>query len=343
MWYNRAHEQPSPPFRAPPFRGVTVVQVAVLDDYQSVAMEMADWSVLAPSAQVRVFQDHLFDQDALVERLKGFGVVVAMRERTPFPRDLLERLPALKLLVTTGMGNASIDVQAASDLGIVVCGTRGLTYPTAELTWGLILALLRRIPQEDAATRAGGWQTGLGVGLRDKVLGVMGLGRLGSQVATVGLAFGMRVVTWSQNLTEERASQYGVALVRKDDLLSSADVLTIHLVLSERTQGLVGERELSLMKSTAYLVNTSRGPIVDEGALVTALQQGTIAGAALDVFDQEPLPIDHPLRGLDNVVITPHIGYVTQETYRVFFSDAVEDVVSFLDGSPVRVIDPPGL
>ena len=319
---------------------MTVVQVAVLDDYQSVAMEMADWSVLPPGTQVRVFQNHLFDRDALVERLKGFDVVVAMRERTPFLRGLLERLPALKLLVTTGTRNASIDVQAASDLGIVVCGTRGLTYPTAELTWGLIIALLRRIPQEDAATRDGGWQTGLGVGLRDKVLGVIGLGRLGSQVATVGLAFGMRVVAWSQNLTEERAAQLGASLVGKDDLLSSSDVVTIHLVLSERTLGLVGERELGLMKPTAYLVNTSRGPIVDEGALVRALQHRTIAGVALDVFDQEPLPIDHPLRGLENAVITPHIGYVTHETYRVFFDDAVEDVVSFLDGTPVRVIDP---
>ncbi len=318
---------------------MTLVQVAVLDDYQSVAMEMADWSVLPIGTEVRVFQDHLSDQDALVERLKGFDVIVSMRERTPFARGLLERLPGLKLLVTTGLRNASIDVQAASDLGIVVCGTRGLPYPTAELTWGLILALLRRIPQEDAATRAGGWQTGLGVGLRDKVLGVMGLGKLGSQVATLGLAFGMRVFTWSQNLTEQRASQYGATLVGKDELLSSADVLAIHLVLSERTQALVGERELGLMKSTAYLVNTSRGPIVDEGALVRALRQRTIAGAALDVFDQEPLPMNHPLRRLDNVVITPHIGYVTQETYRVFFDDTVEDVVSFLDGSPVRVID----
>jgi phosphoglycerate dehydrogenase-like enzyme len=274
----------------------------------------------------------------LVERLKEFEIVVAMRERTPFPRSLLERLPRLKLLITTGMRNASIDIKAAADRGITVCGTGGVGYPTAELTWGLILALLRRIPQEDRATRAGQWQVSLGVGLRDKVLGMIGLGNLGSQVATVGKAFQMQVLAWSQNLTAERAAQFGATLVTKDELLSRADIVTIHLVLSERTRRLLGARELALMKPTAYLINTSRGPIVEEQALVEALEKKTIAGAALDVYDEEPLPLDHPLRRLENTVITPHVGYVTAEGYRVFYGHAVEDIQAFLRGQPVRVI-----
>ena len=317
-----------------------MTRVAVLDDYQEVAMKMADWSILPSDADVQVFKDHLSDQDAVADRLKDFEIIVAMRERTPFPRRLLERLPRLKLLITTGMGNASIELKAASDLGIVVCGTGGLSYPTAELTWGLILALLRHIPTEDKTTRAGQWQVSMGTGLRDKVLGVLGLGNLGSQVATVGKAFGMSVIAWSQNLTEERAVQFGATLVGKDELLSRSDIVTIHLVLSDRTRGLVGTRELSLMKPTAYLINTSRGPIVDEKALVEALQMRTIAGAALDVFDQEPLPLDHPLRRLENTVIVPHIGYVTTETYQVFFGEAVEDVHAFLSGEPVRLLNP---
>ena len=315
--------------------------VAVLDDYQGVALTMADWSVLPSDVEVRVFHDHLADMDALVERLKGFEIVVAMRERTPFARPLLDRLPQMRLLVTTGMRNASIDVEAASELGIAVCGTGGLPYPTAELTWGLILSLLRHIPREDRETRAAGWQVSMGIGLRDKVLGVMGLGNLGSQVAAIGLAFGMSVIAWSQNLTEEKAAKVGAALVRKDELLSRSDVVTIHLVLSDRTRGLVGARELGLMKPTAYLVNTSRGPIVDEGALVSALDRGTIAGAALDVFDEEPLPHGHPLRRLENTVITPHIGYVTAETYQVFFGDAVDDIGAFLRGEPTRALNTP--
>jgi phosphoglycerate dehydrogenase-like enzyme len=315
-----------------------MVRVAVLDDYQDVALKMADWSVLPSKTQVQVFRDHLSGEKAVAERLQGFEIAVAMRERTPFPRTLLQRLPKLKLLITTGMRNASIDVAAARDLGITVCGTGGLPYPTAELTWGLILALLRQIPREDSATRAGHWQVSVGVGLRDKVLGVMGLGNLGSQVARVGKAFGMSVLAWSQNLTAERAAQLGASLVGKDELLSRADIVTIHLVLSDRTRGLVGTRELGLMKPTAYLVNTSRGPIVDEKALVQALQKGTIAGAALDVFDEEPLPLDHPLRQLENTVITPHLGYVTAETYKVFYGQAVEDIQAFLRGEPIRVI-----
>jgi len=264
-----------------------------------------------------------------------------MRERTPFPRSLLERLPTLRLLTTTGMRNAAIDLQAATDCGVVVCGTGGVLSPTAELTWGLILALLRHIPREDQAARTGQWQVSMGIGLHGKVLGVIGLGNLGSQVATVGKAFQMSVLAWSQNLTAERAAQVGATLVSKDELLSESDIVTIPLVLSQRTSGLLGARELALMKPTSYLVNTSRGPIVNEHALVAALQKKTIAGAALDVFDEEPLPLDHPLRRLENTVITPHVGYVTIETYRIFFDQTVENIRAFLNGAPVRVINRP--
>jgi phosphoglycerate dehydrogenase-like enzyme len=318
-----------------------MVRVAILDDYQHVALQMSDWSVLPADVEVRVFSDHLADQDALVERLKDFEVVMAMRERTPFPRSLLERLPTLRLLTTTGMRNAAVDLQAATDCGVVVCGTGGVLYPTAELTWGLILALLRHIPREDQATRTGQWQVSMGIGLHGKVLGVIGLGNLGSQVATVGKAFQMPVLAWSQNLTAERAAQVGATLVSKDELLSQSDIVTIHLVLSQRTTRLLGTRELGLMKPTSYLVNTSRGPIVDEQALVAALQKKTIAGAALDVFDEEPLPLDHPLRRLENTVLTPHLGYVTTETYRIFFGQTVENIQAFLNGAPVRVINRP--
>jgi phosphoglycerate dehydrogenase-like enzyme len=316
-----------------------MARVAVLDDYQNAALKMADWRVLPADTAVQVFQDHLADPEAVAERLKDFDIVVAMRERTPFPRSLLAKLPKLKLLITTGMRNAAIDVAAANERGITVCGTRGLGYPTAELTWGLILALLRHIPQEDKATRDGRWQVSVGVGLRDKILGMLGLGNLGSQVATVGKAFGMAVLAWSQNLTAERATQVGATLVSKDELLSRSDIVTIHLVLGDRSRGLLGARELELMKPTAYLINTSRGPIVEEKALVEALQKGIIAGAALDVYDEEPLPLDHPLRKLPNTVITPHLGYVTVEGYRIFFGDAVEDMQAFLQGKPVRVVE----
>jgi phosphoglycerate dehydrogenase-like enzyme len=317
-----------------------VLRVAVLDDYQGVALTMADWSVLAPDARVEVFRDHLADEAAVARRLQDYEVVVAMRERTPFTRTLLQRLPKLKLLVTTGLRNAAIDLAAAQDLGVLVCGTRGLGYPTAELTWGLILALVRHIPAEDRATRAGHWQVSVGSGLSGKVLGVLGLGKLGGQVARVGRAFEMPVLAWSQNLTAERAAECGATLVGKDELLARSDVVTIHLVLGARTRGLLGARELALMKPTAYLVNTSRGPIVDEPALVRALAERRIAGAALDVYDEEPLPADHPLRRLDRTVITPHLGYVTEETYRVFYGDAVEDIQAFLRGTPARVLTP---
>jgi phosphoglycerate dehydrogenase-like enzyme len=317
-----------------------MTRVAILDDYQDVALRMADWKSLPAGTEVVAFRDHLHDTDAVAKRLAAFDVVVAMRERTAFPRVLLEALPKLRLLVTTGMRNASIDVRAATERGITVCGTSGLPYPTAELTWGLVLALFRRIPVEDRATRDGRWQTTLGLGLNGKTLGVIGLGTLGSRVARYGRAFEMEVLAWSQNLTPERAAEGGATLVGKDELLARSDVVSIHLVLGDRTRGLIGARELGLMKRTAYLVNTSRGPIVDEAALVRALQDGTIAGAGLDVFEPEPLPLDHPFRRLPNTVITPHLGYVTEETYRIFFGHALEDVQAFLRGEPVRVLRP---
>lgn len=312
--------------------------VAVLDDYQGCALQMADWTSLSGQNKIHVFRNHL-SADALIERLKDFEIVVAMRERTPFPRNVLERLPRLQLLVTTGLRNASIDMQAASDCDILVCGTDGLSYPTAELTWGLILALARNIPQEDSATRKGRWQVSMGIGLQGKVLGIIGLGRVGAQVATIGQAFRMKVLAWSQNLTAERARQQGTTLASKEELLSRADIITIHLVLSARTLGLIGESEFRLMKRTAYLVNTSRGPIVDEKALVQAIRKKKIAGAAMDVFNEEPLPLTHPLRHLENTIITPHIGYVTVEGYRVFYEQALEDIEAFLKGSPIRVLN----
>jgi phosphoglycerate dehydrogenase-like enzyme len=313
-----------------------VTRVAVLDDYQGVARRFADWSGL----EAVLFRDHLADLDAVARRLADFEAVVAMRERTPFPRALLARLPRLRLLVTTGMRNASIDLQAAADHGVTVCGTAGLPYPTAELAWGLVLALARCIPREDRATRAGGWQETVGVGLNGKTLGVLGLGTLGSRVARFGRAFEMTVLAWSQHLTAERAAEVGATLVPRDELLARADVVSIHLVLGERTRGLLGARELALMKPSALLVNTSRGPIVDEAALIEALRQGRLAGAGLDVFEEEPLPLDHPFRRLPNTVITPHLGYVTEETYRIFFGQAVEDVQAFFRGAPVRVLRP---
>jgi phosphoglycerate dehydrogenase-like enzyme len=313
--------------------------VAVLDDYQGIALAMADWDTLGPQVRVEAFSDHLADEDAIASRLAPFEVVVAMRERTPFGAGLLGRLTGLRLLITTGMGNASIDMDAATRLGIVVGGTPMLPYPTAELTWGLILALARRIPQEHQAVREGRWQLTVGSGLRGKTLGVIGLGRLGSQVAAIGAAFGMELIAWSENLTPVRAAECGAALVSKEDLLARSDVVTIHLRLSPRTTGLIRAPELGRMRPTALLVNTSRGPIVDERALLEALRAGTIAGAALDVFDQEPLPQDHPFRHTENVVLTPHLGYVTVEGYREAYGGAVEDIRTFLRGAPVRVLN----
>jgi len=317
-----------------------VTRIAVLDDYQSVASTSADWAVLPEPAEVVAFADHVADEEALVARLQPFDVVVAMRERTAFPRGVLERLPNLRLLVTTGARNVAIDVAAARELGITVCGTRAHAPGTAELTWGLVLAVARHIPQEDLSVRAGGWQQTVGTDLAGARLGVLGLGRLGERVARIGRAFEMDVVAWSRHLTDERAAEVGVRRVEKDELLATADVVTIHLQLSDRTRDLIGERELALMKPTAILVNTSRGPIVNAPALVRALREGTIAGAGLDVFDVEPLPARSPLRELRRAVLTPHLGYVTQKTYATFYGDAVEDVAAFLAGAPVRVIEP---
>jgi phosphoglycerate dehydrogenase-like enzyme len=312
--------------------------VAVLDDYQGVAQSYGPWNDL--DADVTFFSDHVDGTDEVAERLAPFDAVVAMRERTPFGAQLLARLPRLRLLVTPGMANASIDVGAAAERGVVVCGTGGLPSPTAELTWALILALLRHVPEEDARMRAGGWQATVGTELAGRTLGVIGLGRLGSRVAAVGRAFEMNVVAWSQNLDADRAREQGVESVGRDELLARADVVTIHLRLSDRTRGLIGAAQLGLMKPTAVLVNTSRGPIVDEAALLAALHDGTIAGAALDVYDREPLPPDHPLRSAPNTVLTPHLGYVTEGTYARFFADAVEDIDAFLRGAPVRTLAP---
>lgn len=317
-----------------------MIRVALLDDYQGVALDYAEWSRLAGRAEVVTFRDHLTNEDALADRLREFDVVMALRERTPFWRSLLTRLPRLKLLTTAGMRNASIDVAAATEFGILVCGTGGSGSGTPELTWGLIHAILRQIPREHAATRAGRWQETVGVDLRGKTLGLAGLGNIGGAVARVGAAFGMNLIAWSQNLTPERAKECGASLVSKQELLTGSDILTIHLVLSERTRGLFGANDLALMKPASYLINTSRGPIVDEQALVDVLQRRAIAGAALDVFDQEPLPAGHPLLALDNVVLTPHLGYVTEEAYHHFYSQTLQNIEALLDGAPTRVLNP---
>jgi phosphoglycerate dehydrogenase-like enzyme len=312
------------------------VRVAVLDDYQRVALSYGDWDGLG--AEVQVFADHLAGDDEVVERLAPFEVVVAMRERTPFTRARLERLPNLRLLVTTGMRNASIDLDAARDHGVMVCGTGSLGPPTAELAWALILAVTRHVTEEDAAMRAGGWQHTIGPELAGRTLGILGLGRLGARMAGIARAFEMTAIAWSQNLPAERAAEAGAELVTKQELFRRADVVTIHVVLSDRSRGLVGARELGLMKPTAYLVNTSRGPIVDEAALLDALTSGRIAGAGLDVFSTEPLPPDSPLLSAPRTVLTPHIGYVTRGTYEIFYRDAVEDIAQWLAGEPVRVL-----
>ena len=307
-----------------------VVRIAVLDDYQNVALEMADWSPLAGRAAVTVFNDHVSEIDAVVERLLPFDVVCVMRERTPLSRAVIERLPRLKLIASTGARNASIDVDAAAERGIVVTHTGYDSRAAIELTWALILASARHVASENANLRAGAWQRTLGDLVSGKTLGVLGLGRIGSEVARIGLAFGMHVIAWSQNLTAEKAQACGARLVSKEELFRDADVLTIHLVLSARTKGLIGAAELRTMKPSARLVNTSRGPIVDEPALIEALRERRIAGAALDVFDVEPLPNDHPFRSLDNVLCTPHIGYVARDLYRTFYGDTVKNIAQWL-------------
>jgi phosphoglycerate dehydrogenase-like enzyme len=314
------------------------MKIAVLDDYQNVALDFADWDSLG--AEIEVFDEHIADTDELVRRLDGCEVVVAMRERTRFDAGLLRRLPALKLLVSTGKRNAAIDVGAAQEQGVVVCGTGYLPEPTVEHTWALILAAARNLPVEERSVRDGGWQRGVGTGLHGRTLGLLGLGRLGAKVAAIGQAFGMATIAWSQNLTADRAAEHGVTAVSKDELFRHSDVLSVHLVLSRRTRGLVGATELGEMKPGAILVNTSRGPIVEERALLEALREHRIGCAALDVYDTEPLPVDHPLRTAPNTVLTPHIGYVTDNVYSVFYSDAVEDIAAYLAGEPIRVMTP---
>jgi phosphoglycerate dehydrogenase-like enzyme len=314
------------------------MKLAILDDYQQVALTMADWSPLRDRVEITVFDRHLGAEDAVAEALQDFEIVCIMRERTPFPASLFERLPELKLLVTTGRRNAAIDLQAAERRGVTVCGTGSPGHAAGELAFTLILALARNLLAEASSMRAGGWQVGLGRDLHGATLGILGLGHIGAQIAGFGRAFGMNLLAWSQNLGDARAAEVGVRRVAKDELFASADFVTVHLRLSPRTEGLIGARELALMRPDACLVNTSRGPIVDEAALIQALGQGKIAGAALDVYDQEPLPEDHPLRRTPNLLLTPHIGYVSRETYRVFYRETVDLVRAFLDGRPRHVL-----
>jgi phosphoglycerate dehydrogenase-like enzyme len=307
------------------------MKIAILDDYQNVALKMADWSALSGRAEITVFNDHVADPSAVLERLLPFDVVCVMRERTPLPREVLQHLPRLKLIASTGSRNASIDMEAAKELGIIVTATGYRSAPTIELTWALILASLRGLVHENNSIRNGGWQKSVGQDLSGKILGVVGLGNIGRQVAQIGLAFGMKIIAWSQNMTPEIAEAAGARLVSKDELFRQADIVTIHLILSGRTKGLVGAAELGLMKPTSRLINTSRGPIVEEQALISVLKNKQIAGAAIDVFDIEPLPASHPFRTLDNVLATPHIGYVSHGLYKTFYEDTVSNIRKWLD------------
>jgi phosphoglycerate dehydrogenase-like enzyme len=317
-----------------------VTRLAILNDYQDAALSSADWKSLPSDVEITIFRDALPEDEAeRAAALQPFDVICMMRERTPMPRSLLERLPNLKLLTTTAMVNRQTDMAAAKELGITVCGTGGAGNGTAEITWGLIIGLARHISVEHQNMRGGRWQLTLGDDLIGHTLGLLGLGNIGSRVAKVGLAFGMDVIAWSQNLTEERAREAGVRLVSREELFAQADYLSIHVVLGDRSRGLVGADDLARMKPTAYLINTSRGPIVQEPPLVEALQQGRIAGAGLDTYDVEPLPRDHPLLALDNVLLTPHLGFVTRDAYAKFYGDTVEDVDAFLKGEPIRVIN----
>jgi phosphoglycerate dehydrogenase-like enzyme len=323
------------------------MRLSILDDYQGVALDMADWSaVKGRGIEIAVERFPFADEDDVVRSLADSEIVAAMRERTAFPKRIVDRLPKLKLLITTGMRNASFDMAALKERGVTVCGTGGPVgapgaggnEDTAELAWGLILGAARRIAEDHQMMRQGGWQTRIGHRVAGKTIGLLGLGRLGSAVARVGLAFGMKAIAWSQNLTAEKAAEQGVERVEKDELFRRSDILSVHLVLSPRSRGLVGKREIGLMKPSAILVNTSRGPICDTEAVIEALEAGRLAYAGFDVYDQEPLPIDHPLRRAPNVILTPHIGYVTDENYHSSYPQIVEDVLGFLDGKPVRVI-----
>ncbi len=311
-----------------------MTKIAILDDYHGVALDHADWSGL----DVTVFRDHVRDPAGIVERLRPFDVICPMRERTLISREVIDGLPNLKLIATTGMRNAGIDVDAARDRGVMVTGTGGQSHPTPELAFGLILSLARSIPLAGRNMRSGQWQTTLGKSLKGATLGMLGLGRLGQQVAKYARAFDMELIAWSQNLTEETAAAHGARLVDKATLMRESDYISVHLVLSERSRGTVTADDLALMKPTGFLVNTSRGPIVDEDALLKALQEKRIGGAGIDVYGVEPLPADHPLRTLDNVVLTPHLGYVTEDTYDVFYGETVECIRAWLAGKPIRVI-----
>jgi D-3-phosphoglycerate dehydrogenase len=310
---------------------------AILDDYQNVATKLADWSI--PDVEVKVFNEPFADRNAAVAALKGFDIICMMRERTPFLKPTLEQLPDLKLLISSGMRNASIDLEYAATRGITVCGTEAAGQPTAELAIGIMLELARKIGYENNRMKSGvPWQSTLGIELAGKTLGLLGFGKLGTKVGEIGKAIGMKLIAWSENLTEERARAGGATLVSKQDLFRQADFLSIHLQLSQRTRGLVTGKDLALMKPTAFLINTSRGPIVDEPSLLAALGSRKLGGAGLDTFDVEPLPLNHPLRKLDNVVLTPHLGYVSREGYKVYYTQMVDDIRQWLKGSPVRVL-----
>ncbi|MEL0105729.1 MAG: D-2-hydroxyacid dehydrogenase family protein [Rhodospirillaceae bacterium] len=318
------------------------MKVAILDDYLDTVLRIADWGSLPADTNVERFTDHLEDENALAERLAPFDIIVAKRERTPFPRTLLERLPNLKLMVVGRKHNQKIDIATATELGIYVTGTERFGTAAAELTWGLILSLMRNIPGEDRAVREGRWHDKLGHILEGKTLGVIGLGRIGPKIAALGNAFDMSVIAWSQNMTPDIAGQAGAKFVEKDDLFRNADIITVHVALSDRTRRLIGAREIELMKKSAYLVNTARGPIIDEAALIEALERNAIAGAGLDVFEKEPLPADHPFRQLDNVIVTPHIGYVTEESFRAYYQSAVENIRAFLNNESIpRLLNQP--
>lgn len=309
-------------------------KIAILDDYQDVAKSFADWGAIKELADIEIFDNHLHEENEIITRLMPFDIICVMRERTPLTASLLTNLPNLKLVVSTGARNRSIDVEVAQKLGIEVQNTGYLGHGALELTWALLMTLAKHIPQENANLRAGGWQQLVGNDLKGRTLGILGLGNLGSQVAAVAKAFDMDVIAWSENLTPEKALAGGARYVDKKTLFQEADYLTVHMVLSDRSKGIVDEADLALMKSTAYLINTSRGPLVDEKALINALQQHKIAGAALDVFDKEPLDANHPFRTLKNVLATPHIGFVTQDTYRLFFTDTVKILLKWLKENP---------
>jgi phosphoglycerate dehydrogenase-like enzyme len=310
-------------------------RLAVLDDYQGVSLSMGPWSRLPPDLGITVFRDTLKDRDSLVARLAPFDAILAMRERTPFPSGLIERLPELKLLISTGERNRGIDVAAATSRGITVCGTSSFGAPTVDIAWGLILNLARDLPAQQESLRAGRWQTKVGTSVEGLTLGVLGLGKLGSRVARIGAAFGMQVIAWSQNLTAEKAAAAGAILVSKAELFAKADIITLHLILSERSRGIVGRAELAAMKPGAIIVNTSRGPLIQQAALVTALQDGRIR-AGLDVFDDEPLATDHPLLSCPGTMLTPHLGYVSTQNYEAYFRTAVEVIEAYVAGSPIR-------